>query len=132
MSDAPRMPAYEQARSVDNAVRMHQLILEQARESGMQVPFESDAEVRLRFLEYDLAKRDLQRRADAGDKQAKAQLIRDAAERELLLDELREVAAAEDEARRSSVQTLPADPARPWRTPQFWDFPAPVQAAGHG
>jgi hypothetical protein len=122
----------KQAGDIENDVALHQAVMAKARESGMPVTVESDAEVRLRLLEHDLTQRELRRRSDAGDGRAKALLIRKAAGRELLLDELREAAYAEAEALRAQVQEPPRDPARPGRTPQYWDPPAPSRTAAHG
>lgn len=70
-------------------------------------PPKTEAELRLEFLERRAAKRAVCAAADAGDRQAVAQLVRERAELEVLFDEAREIVRAEEEALRASVRKRP-------------------------
>lgn len=59
-------------------------------------PLLSEAEIRLQLLEKRAAARELHRRADAGDQAAITACVRMAAESELLVDDAKAIAAAQE------------------------------------
>lgn len=71
-------------------------------------PLLTEAEIRLRLFEEHAAKRDRARRADAGDRQAVAQLVRERAELELLLEQTKAKCAEEERQLKAAVLSRPA------------------------
>lgn len=71
-------------------------------------PLRSASEIRLQLLQERLEARELHRRADAGDRQAVAALVRQAAELELLLEAARTRVAEEEKQLRASIFGSPA------------------------